>query len=168
MRVGLGTDRHRLEAGRRMVLGGVDIAAEVGCVAHSDGDVLLHALTDALLGALALGDIGELFPDDDPRWAGADSRVFIGEVLALVRGAGWNVANLDCTLHVQRVKIAPHRMAIRRSVAALMELPLDRVSLKAKTGEKVGPVGRGEAIDAFAVVLLAPAAPSLSAGASAS
>lgn len=153
-RIGQGWDRHRLAAGRRLVLGGVEIAAPVGFVAHSDGDVLLHALCDALLGACALGDIGAHFPDTDPAWKGMDSRRFVAEVLAQVNAAGWSLVNLDGTIVAETVRIAPHREAIRESLAGLVGLPKDRVSLKAKTAEGTDAVGRGEAMDAQVVVLV--------------
>lgn len=160
MRVGLGTDRHRLEPGLPLVIGGHQLPeAPVGCVAHSDGDVLLHALTDALLGAIAAGDIGELFPDTDPRWAGAASELFVKEALRLAREAGWTLANLDATVHLQHVKLRDHKAAIRSSLARLTGLDQGAVGLKAKTGESVGPVGRGEAIDALVVVLLTRSEP---------
>jgi 2-C-methyl-D-erythritol 2,4-cyclodiphosphate synthase len=121
---------------------------------HSDADIVLHAITDALLGALALGDIGELFPDTDPANKDVDSRVFLNKALQLVRARGWSPANVDCTIHAQRPKLASHKLAIRQSLANLLGLPLDAVSVKAKTGEHVGPIGREEAMSADAVLLL--------------
>jgi 2-C-methyl-D-erythritol 2,4-cyclodiphosphate synthase len=158
VRVGLGHDTHRLAEGRRLVLGGIDVPFEKGLVGHSDADVVLHALTDALLGAAALGDIGELFPDTDPRHAGADSALLLAEALALVHGRGWRPSNCDLTVHAQRPKLGPHKAAMRDRIAALLGLPPDAVNVKAKTGELVGPVGRGEAITCDAVVLLVPSA----------
>lgn len=154
MRVGLGTDRHRLEAGRALILGGIELPSPVGAVAHSDGDALLHAITDALLGSLALGDIGALFPDTDPQWKGSPSRVFVAEALRRVHAAGYALANVDTTIHLERVKIAPHRDAIRTSVAEILGCGIDRVGVKAKTGERSGTVGRGEVVDCMAVVLV--------------
>jgi 2-C-methyl-D-erythritol 2,4-cyclodiphosphate synthase len=136
------------------VLGGVDIPHSHGPIAHSDGDVLLHALADALLGAAALGDIGQHFPDTDPAYAGADSRVLLRRVEALVRDAGYGVVNIDATVLAQRPKLAPHRDAMRANIAADLGLDIGAVSVKATTTEGLGPVGRGEAISAHAVCLL--------------
>ena len=154
MRVGHGYDLHALAAGRRLVLGGVEIAHDRGPIAHSDGDVLLHALADALLGAAALGDIGQHFPDNDPAYAGADSRALLRRVVALVRAAGYAVANVDVTVLAQRPKLAPHRDAMRANIAADIGLDIAAVSVKATTTEGLGPVGRQEAIAAHAVCLL--------------
>jgi len=153
-RVGLGHDRHRLVAGRSLILGGVAIEFELGLDGHSDADVLLHAVTDAILGAAGLGDIGEWFPNTDPQWQGAASKVFLRAALRAVRERGWSVVNLDCTIHAERPKLSPHKRTIAESIAVMLEIPADRVNVKAKTGEKVGPIGRLEAIDADAVVLL--------------
>ncbi len=153
-RIGLGHDRHRLIAGRKLLLGGVEVPFELGLDGHSDADVLLHAITDALLGAAGLGDIGDWFPNTDPQWAGADSAVFLQAALSAVKDRGWQVVNLDCTIHAERPKLSPHKAVIKANVARLLGVPEDRVNVKAKTGEKVGPVGRLEAIDADAVVLL--------------
>jgi 2-C-methyl-D-erythritol 2,4-cyclodiphosphate synthase len=154
LRIGLGHDTHRLETGRPLILGGVAIPHDKGPVAHSDGDVLLHALTDALLGAAGLGDIGEWFPDSDPKWRGADSKQFVIAVAAEVRRLGWNIANLDCTVLAQQPKLSSYKSSIRNSMAALLDLAPELVNVKAKTGERVGPIGREEAISADAVVLL--------------
>lgn len=154
IRVGLGHDTHRLESGRKLVLGGVAIDFDRGLAGHSDADVLLHALTDALLGAAGLGDIGEWFPNTDPQWAAADSAVFVQAAVDAVRQRGWEVGNVDCTVFAQRPKLSPHKMAIRDRLAELLDIPPETVNVKAKTGEHVGPVGREEAIDADAVVLL--------------
>jgi 2-C-methyl-D-erythritol 2,4-cyclodiphosphate synthase len=154
MRIGHGYDLHALAPGRRLVLGGVDIPHSHGPIAHSDGDVLLHALADALLGAAALGDIGQHFPDTDPAYAGADSRVLLRRVEALVRDAGYGVVNIDATVLAQRPKLAPHRDAMRANIAADLGLDIGAVSVKATTTEGLGPVGRGEAISAHAVCLL--------------
>ena len=154
MRIGHGYDLHALAPGRRLVLGGVHIPHSHGPIAHSDGDVLLHALADALLGAAALGDIGQHFPDTDPAFAGADSRALLRHVAALVRDAGYSVANVDATVLAQRPKLAPHRDAMRANIAADLGLDIGAVSVKATTTEGLGPVGRGEAISAHAVCLL--------------
>lgn len=154
MRIGHGYDLHALADGRRLVLGGVEIAHDRGPIAHSDGDVLLHALADALLGAAALGDIGQHFPDNDAAYAGADSRLLLRQVVALVRAAGYTVANVDVTVLAQRPKLAPHRDAMRANIAADLGLDIGAVSVKATTTEGLGPVGRQEAIAAHAVCLL--------------
>jgi 2-C-methyl-D-erythritol 2,4-cyclodiphosphate synthase len=153
-RVGLGHDTHRLEPGGQLVLGGVAIPHDKRAVGHSDADVLLHAITDALLGAAALGDIGELFPDTDPANRGRDS----GEMLQVAAGrlaaAGWQVVNLDCVIFAQRPRILPHRPAIRRRIAEILGLDEQAVWLKAKTGEGVGPIGEERAIAAECVALV--------------
>jgi 2-C-methyl-D-erythritol 2,4-cyclodiphosphate synthase len=150
----MGHDTHRLVEGRPLVLGGVRIEHDRGLLGHSDADVVLHAVADALLGAAALGDIGELFPDTDPRWAGRDSALLLREVVDRIAGAGWRPVNCDVTIHAQQPKLSPHKPAIRASLSRLLDLPADAVNIKAKTGEHVGPVGRGEAIACEAVVLL--------------
>ena len=157
MRVGMGFDVHRFGPGDHVMLGGVRVPHSHGVIAHSDGDVLLHALCDALLGAAGLGDIGQHFPDTDAAWAGADSRQLLADVLAKVRGAGWAPLNCDLTLIAQRPKLAPHRAAIRASIAELMGLDPGAVNLKATTTEGLGYTGRGEGLAAQVVVLLAPA-----------
>lgn len=157
MRIGHGYDLHALAPGRRLVLGGVHIPHSHGPIAHSDGDVLLHALADALLGAAALGDIGQHFPDTDLAYAGADSRVLLRRVASLVREAGYGVVNIDATVLAQRPRLAPHRDAMRANIAADLGLDIGAVSVKATTTEGLGPVGRGEAISAHAVCLLARA-----------
>lgn len=154
MRVGLGHDTHRLEAGRPLILGGVRIEFEKGLIGHSDADVVLHAVTDAILGAAGLGDIGEHFPDTDPRWAGADSARLLEVAVGLVRDRGWSAVNLDVIIHAERPKLLYHKPAIRGNLAKLLGLPLTDINVKAKTGEKVGPIGRGEAIACEAVVLI--------------
>lgn len=153
-RVGLGHDRHRLAADRPLVIGGVSVPHEKGPVAHSDGDVLLHALTDALLGAVGGGDIGEWFPDTDPAYAGADSSELLKRVIATIRERGWSVVNVDCTVFAQRPKLSPFKPAMATHIARILGVPDDAVSVKAKTGEGVGSVGAEEAIDAHAVVLV--------------
>lgn len=153
-RIGQGYDVHALVPGRALVLGGVTIDHPRGLLGHSDADALLHAVTDALLGALALGDIGSHFPDTDPRWRGADSRRLLRGALALVHEAGWEVGNLDCTIVAQAPRMAPHIPAMRAHLADDLDVPLDRVSVKAKTHERLGFEGREEGIAAQAVVLL--------------
>lgn len=153
-RVGLGHDTHRLEPGRPLVLGGVVIPHDRGPLAHSDGDVLLHAITDALLGAVGMGDIGEWFPDNDPQWQGADSKQFVMAATAEVRKRGWHVTNIDCTIFAQNPKLSKHKPSIRESLAKILDLRQELVNVKAKTGERVGPIGREEAISADAIVLL--------------
>src|SRR4051812_25875096 len=153
-RVGLGHDTHRLVAGRTLILGGVHVEHSAGLDGHSDADVLLHAITDALLGAAGLGDIGELFPDTDPQYQGADSSRFLIEALRQVQRAGWRPVNLDCTIHAQRPKLSSYKPAIKQRLAELLGLSADAVNVKAKTGERVGPVGREEAMCADAVVLI--------------
>ena len=153
-RIGLGHDTHRLAPGKRLVIGGLVIPHELGPVAHSDGDVLLHAITDALLGAAGLGDIGEWFPDNDPQYAGADSAILLSRVVERLRQDGWTVVNVDCTVHAQRPKLSPFKKDIGRRIAELLHVETDRINVKAKTGEKVGPVGREESLTADAVVLI--------------
>mgnify|MGYP000867943607 CR=1 FL=1 len=154
IRIGQGWDRHRLVPGRALMLGGVRIASELGEDGHSDGDVLVHAIVDALLGALALGDIGRHFPPSDSRWKDAPSRIFLERAVGLVRERGYGIVNLDATVMLERPRLAPHIDSIRASIAALCGLPLDAVSVKAKTGEGVDAVGRSEAVEASASALL--------------
>lgn len=152
--VGLGYDSHRLAEGRRLLIGGVEIPHDRGLDGHSDADVLAHAITDALLGAAGLGDIGEHFPDTDERWRGADSMELLAQALALVLERGHELVNLDCTVVMERPKLAPHRGAIRAGLAQRLGLPNERVNVKASTGEGIGFVGRGEGVAALAVVSL--------------
>lgn len=154
VRIGLGWDLHRLVEGRRFLLCGVEIPAQKGELGHSDGDVLAHALTDALLGAAGLGDIGGLFPPSDDRWKGADSMSLLDEAFALVRGAGWKVVNVDCVVVCEAPKVLPYRDAIRASIAAALGIAAADVFVKGKTNEKVGPVGEGIAVEATVVCLL--------------
>jgi 2-C-methyl-D-erythritol 2,4-cyclodiphosphate synthase len=156
MRVGLGHDTHRLVEGRRLVLGGVVIEFPKGLFGHSDADVVLHCVADALLGAAALGDIGEHFPDTDPRWKGLDSSILLKEVVNLVLREGWTPVNCDVTIHAQAPKLGPYKAKIRENVASLLGVETTQVNIKAKTGEHVGPIGRGEAISCDAVVLVEP------------
>ncbi len=155
-RVGFGTDLHRLDNGEGIVLGGVSIPCSLRTVAHSDGDVLLHALVDAVLGALGQGDIGELFPDTDPENAGRDSAEFLRAALHRLLLAGYGIGNIDAVVHLQSPKLGANKQAIRQRLAELCELAPEQVNVKAKTGEHLGEVGRGEAIRAEAVVLLRP------------
>ncbi|QTP61312.1 2-C-methyl-D-erythritol 2,4-cyclodiphosphate synthase [Billgrantia antri] len=154
MRIGHGFDVHRFGEGDHLMIGGVAVPFDHGFVAHSDGDVLLHAISDALLGACALGDIGRHFPDTDPAWAGADSRGLLRHVLSLVREAGYRVGNVDATVIAQAPKLAPHISAMRERIAEDLELALDAVNVKATTSERLGFTGRGEGVAAEAVVLL--------------
>ncbi len=154
MRVGLGHDMHRLVAGGKLVLGGVAVEFDHGLLGHSDADVLLHAVTDALLGAAGLGDIGQRFPDTDPQWAGADSTELLADVVDAVRELHWQIVNLDCTIFAERPKLSPYKQAVKGRLAELLMISADAVNVKAKTGEQLGPVGRGEAIAADAIVLL--------------
>jgi 2-C-methyl-D-erythritol 2,4-cyclodiphosphate synthase len=153
-RIGHGWDTHRIEPGRPLILGGVTIPADFGLAGHSDADVLSHAITDALLGALALGDIGMHFPDTAPEWSGANSLDFLTHVAALVLAQGYRVGNIDSTLILERPKLKDYRSAIRQKLADVLHLPSDSISVKFKTAEKVGPVGEGKSCEAHAVVLL--------------
>ncbi|MFN4005835.1 MAG: 2-C-methyl-D-erythritol 2,4-cyclodiphosphate synthase [Hylemonella sp.] len=154
IRVGEGWDVHALVPGRKLILGGVEIPFDKGLLGHSDADALLHAITDALLGAAGLGDIGGHFPDTDPRFHGADSAVLLAEAAARVRAAGWRIVNVDSTIVAQAPKMAPHIAAMRARIAALLGLEPEAVNVKAKTAEKLGPVGEGRSIEARAVALL--------------
>lgn len=154
MRIGHGFDVHRFGDGAHLMIGGVRVPHTQGFVAHSDGDVLLHALCDALLGACALGDIGHHFPDDDPRWAGADSRDLLRDVLGHVAAAGYRVGNIDATVIAQAPKLAGHIAAMRETIAGDLGVALGAVNVKATTTERLGFTGRGEGIAAEAVVLL--------------
>ena len=154
VRVGHGYDLHRLEAGRKLVIGGLAFEHDAGCVAHSDGDVVYHALTDALLGALAMDDIGTLFPDDAAEWEGADSRVFVEEAMRRISAAGYRVGNVDVTVILQRPKLKNRRADIRRNIAALLDVGEDRVNVKGKTHEHVDAVGEGRAIECHVAALL--------------
>ncbi len=153
-RTGLGWDNHRTAPGRPLILGGVAIPCEFGLEGHSDADILLHALTDAVLGAAVLGDIGMHFPDTDARWRGAASGRFLEHARELATAGGWEIVHADCTVILQRPKLKDFREAIRDSVAACLRLPVDCVNVKFKTAEKVGPVGEGRSAEAQAVVTL--------------
>jgi len=154
IRIGNGYDVHALAEGLPMWLGGVRIPSTIGFVAHSDGDVAIHALCDALLGALALGDIGHLFPDTSDEWKGIDSKILLGKVVALIGEKGWKVGNADITIALQRPKLAPHIRAMRDTLASVMGIPADAVSVKATTTERLGFVGRGEGCEVWASALL--------------
>ncbi|MBR5206091.1 MAG: 2-C-methyl-D-erythritol 2,4-cyclodiphosphate synthase [Alistipes sp.] len=153
-RIGHGYDVHALADGLRLVLGGVEIEHTKGCVAHSDGDVAIHAICDAMLGALALGDIGKLFPDSDQRYKGIDSTLLLKEVVEVVASKGYSVGNVDCTIAMQRPKLRPHIDAMRQRLAEVIGIDIDRVSVKATTTEKLGFEGREEGVSTTAVVLL--------------
>lgn len=154
IRVGHGYDVHALAEGLRLVVGGVEIAHTKGCVAHSDGDVAIHAICDALLGALALGDIGKLFPDTDAAYKGIDSKVLLRRVCDVVEEQGYSISNVDCTIAMQRPKLRPHIDTMRSTLAQVMGLEVDRVSVKATTTEHLGFEGREEGVSTHAVVLL--------------
>jgi len=153
-RIGEGWDSHALVAGRRLVLGGVEIAHTHGLLGHSDADALCHAVTDALFGAAALGDIGHHFPDTDAQYKGADSLALLAEAARRVRAAGWQVGNVDATVIAQAPRLAPHVPAMRQRIAGALGIALDQVSVKAKTAEGLGPVGQRESMEARAVCLL--------------
>lgn len=153
-RIGQGYDVHAFGEGDHVMLGGVRVPHECGVLAHSDGDVVIHALCDAMLGALALGDIGVHFPPSDPRWKGADSVQFLRHCDALLRERGWQLGNADVTVICERPKVGPHALAMRERLAEALQIGIDRVSVKATTSEKLGFTGRGEGIAAQAVALL--------------
>lgn len=154
MRIGYGYDVHRLVEGRELWLGGVQVPHHLGSLGHSDADVLLHAICDALLGAMALGDIGTHFPDTDPKYKDIDSKILLHHVYDLIRSEGYEVSNLDTTLALQRPKVAPYLPEMRKTIADILELPLNCVSVKATTTEGMGFEGREEGVSAYAVVLL--------------
>ena len=154
LRIGEGWDVHALVAGRKLVIGGMEIPHDRGLLGHSDADVLLHAITDALFGAAAMGDIGTHFPDTDPHFRGADSGLLLAEAARRVRERGWEIVNLDSTVIAQAPRLAPHIAAMRERIANLLGLAPAQVNVKAKTAEKMGPVGEGLSIEARAVVLL--------------
>lgn len=153
-RTGLGWDVHRLVRGRPLILGGVAVPSELGLEGHSDADVLAHAVTDAILGAAALGDIGMHFPDSDPRWRGIDSMTFLRHALDQARKKGFDLVNIDSTVILERPKLKDYRLPIRQRLAAVLGLELDRVSVKFKTAEALGPVGEGHSAEAQAVATL--------------
>lgn len=153
-RIGTGYDIHRLEPGRRFVLGGIELPADRGPLGHSDGDALLHALIDALLGAAALGDIGARFPPSDPAWKDADSRALAATVAAELRSGGWALLNVDATVVLESPRLAPHITAMRQAVAAALGIAVERVSIKAKTNEGLDAVGEGRAVAVHAIALI--------------
>ena len=154
LRIGEGWDVHALVPGRRLILGGVEIDHTMGLLGHSDADALLHAITDAVLGAAGLGDIGRHFSDTDPQFSGADSSALLMQAMAKVRAAGWELVNVDCTVVAQAPKLAPHIPAMCARIAAALGIEANRVNVKAKTAEKLGPVGQGLSMEARAVALL--------------
>lgn len=154
IRTGLGWDVHRLAPGRPLILGGVRVESEFGLDGHSDADVLAHAVTDALLGAAALGDIGMHFPDTDTRWKGADSLMLLRQALVLVRARGYAICNVDCTVILEKPKLKDYRDPIREKLAATLGIDVDRVSVKFKTAEKMGPVGEGRSAEAQAIATI--------------
>ena len=154
LRIGQGWDNHRIKEGRALILGGVQVPCDFGLDGHSDADILLHAVTDAVLGAMALGDIGMHFPDTDPMWKGASSDQFLRHAVKQAAEKGYRLVNVDSTIILQRPKLGEYRAKIRESLSRILELPLENVSVKFKTAEKVGPVGEGLSAEAQAVVLL--------------
>ena len=158
MRTGIGFDTHRLVDNRKLILGGVEIAHPQGLLGHSDADVLTHAIMDALLGAIADGDIGQHFPDTDPQWAGADSLLLLKAVTERLRSKGWRIGNIDATVLAERPKLMPHIPAMREKLAQAMAIDVDAVSVKATTVEGLGPIGRREGISTMAVATVLPLA----------
>ncbi len=154
IRIGEGWDVHQLVAGRKLILGGVEVPHGMGLLGHSDADVLLHAITDALLGAAGLGDIGRHFPDTDAQFRGADSAVLLGEAARRVRAAGWEIGNIDSTVIAQAPKLAAYIPLMCQRIASVLKIAPDQVNVKAKTAEKLGPVGEGRAMEARAAALL--------------
>lgn len=154
LRTGLGYDLHKLKRGRKFILGGVEIPSKKGEEAHSDGDVLLHALTDALLGACGMGDIGELFPPSDKRWKNADSKELLKTSWERVKSAGWSIENIDCVVITEEPKILPYRLQIRQSIASVLEIEAERIFVKAKTGEGLGIIGKKKAAAALVTCLI--------------
>ena len=155
IRIGHGYDVHRLVEGRKLILGGVEIPHTLGLLGHSDADVLLHAVMDAVLGALALGDIGKHFPDTSDEFAGIDSKILLTRVMELIKSMGWGVVNADITIAMQRPKLAPYILQMRECLSSVMGIGVDSISVKATTTEKLGFVGRGEGCEVYAVALIA-------------
>lgn len=153
-RIGHGFDLHRLEPGLPLIVGGVRLEHDRGCAAHSDGDVVYHAVTDAVLGALGQDDIGQLFPDNDPKWKGADSRVFVEEAVRRMREAGYAIGNMDITVILERLRLSPHKATIKANLAGLLGCDVSQVNLKGKTHERVDALGENRAIACHVVVLL--------------
>lgn len=154
IRIGNGYDIHQLVEGRPLILGGVNIPHRLGLLGHSDADVLTHAIMDALLGALGMGDIGHYFPPSDPKWKGANSMVLLQQVLEIIQSQGWKIGNIDSTIVAEQPKLKPHLKSMRSQLADILAIEIDQISIKATTNEKLGPVGREEGICAYAVVLL--------------
>ncbi|MGF1542817.1 MAG: 2-C-methyl-D-erythritol 2,4-cyclodiphosphate synthase [Pleurocapsa sp.] len=154
IRIGNGYDIHQLVADRPLILGGIEIEHSLGLLGHSDADVLTHAIMDAMLGALAMGDIGHYFPPSDPQWAGADSLMLLAQVAELIIAQGWKIGNIDSTVVAERPKLKPHLKAMRHRLAETLNIDTEQISIKATTNEKLGPVGREEGICSYAVVLL--------------
>ena len=154
MRIGQSTDIHRLCEGRKLVLGGVEIPSDLGLLGHSDADALTHAAAEAILGALALGDLGHWFPDTDPKWEGVNSQIILKEVAAMMRDKGYRIGNLDCLVMIEKPKMAPHIQQMRENFAAALDCDIERISVKATRGEGLGFVGERKGVQAQAVVLL--------------
>ena len=154
IRIGNGYDIHKLVEGRPLILGGVELAHDMGLLGHSDADVLTHAIMDAMLGALSLGDIGHYFPPTDPKWAGADSLVLLSQVNQMILAAGWRIGNIDSVVVAERPKLKPHLKAMRDRISQILAVNPEQISIKATTNEKLGPTGREEGIAAYAVALL--------------
>ncbi len=153
-RTGVGYDLHRLAVGKKLILGGIEIPFEKGLSGHSDADILLHAITDALLGAASMGDIGEIFPPSDDQWKDADSSIFLRHARELLEGYGWRIVNVDTVIVIEKPKILPYRERIRRNVANILKIDLGVVSIKAKSVEGMGPIGLGEAAEAYALAMI--------------
>ncbi len=154
IRIGNGYDIHQLVTGRPLILGGIEVPHSSGLLGHSDADVLIHAIMDALLGALGMGDIGHYFPPSDPKWKGADSKILMEQVAAIIQSAGWKIGNIDSTVVAEQPKLKPHLKPMRNAIAKILQIEIEQISIKATTNEKLGPVGREEGICAYAVVLL--------------
>jgi len=154
IRIGNGYDIHQLAAGRPLILGGIEIPHSLGLLGHSDADVLIHAVMDALLGALGMGDIGHYFPPNDPKWKGADSTILMKQVGEIISSQGWKVGNIDSTVVAEQPKLKPHLKSMRQAIAQTLDIEIEQISIKATTNEQLGPVGREEGICAYAVVLL--------------
>lgn len=151
---GIGNDLHRLEVGRRLVLGGIEIDSPFGCVAHSDGDALFHAITDAILGAVGAGDIGDLFPDTDMKYKNADSSIFVTEAINIMRNKGRRLVNIDAVIMLQKPKLADYKLLIKQNVAKVCGISPEFVNIKAKTGENIGIIGTSQAVETLAVVCI--------------
>ena len=154
MRTGIGYDIHRLKKGRKFILGGIEIPSSVGEEAHSDGDVLVHAIIDSMLGAIALGDIGELFPPSDEKYKDADSMLLLQQVYGKIKSNGWRLSNIDCVVICEKPAILPFREKIRSSLASILETDIENIFVKGKTKEGLGPIGKGKAVEAYAVCLM--------------